>query len=213
MSQSESSPEFDTVFFDNGDYYEGDVVDRVPHGQGTMFYANGVTRSCNWLYGLPLTRPEPDTKIPGYSDDRYQKLITVNGSTFVVGFGYDNDTIANSFGVSKFIRGIRIHRNTAVLVSIESSVYRDGIGWEKDTDGEYIFEYTGEGLEGDQEMAGGNFFLKNSHKGLFLFVKRKANDYVFFGEVEVKRMEEAIEPDKNSCARKVFKFILRRVVV
>ena len=62
-------------------------------------------------------------------------------------------------------------------------------------------------------MAGGNFFLKNSHKGLFLFVKRKANDYVFFGEVEVKRMEEAIEPDKNGCARKVFKFILRRVVV
>ena len=213
MSQSEPSPEFDTVFFDNGDYYEGDVVDRVPHGIGTMYYANGVTRTCNWLYGLPLTRPEPDTKIPGYSDDHYQKLITVNGSIFVVGYGYDNDTIANSFGVSKFIRGIRIHRDIAVLVSIESSVYRDGIGWEKDTDEEYIFEYTGEGLEGNQEMVGGNFFLKNSHKGLFLFVKRKANDYVFFGEVEVKRIEEAIEPDKNGCARKVFKFILRRVVV
>ena len=213
MSQPEPSPEYDTIYFDNGDYYEGDAINRVPHGTGTMYYANGITRTCEWLYGLPLTRPKPDTKIPGYSDDHYQKLITVNGNTFCVGFGYDNDTLADSFGVSRFIRGIRIHHNRAVLLSTGSSVYRDGIGWEKDSDGEYIFEYTGEGLDGNQQMDGGNYFLKNSDGGLFLFVKRSPNDYVVFGEVEVKRIEEAIEPDRNGIARKVFKFILRRVVV
>ena len=109
--------------------------------------------------------------------------------------------------------GIRIHHNRAVLLSTGTSVYRDGIGWEKDSDGEYVFEYTGEGLDGNQQMDGGNYFLKNSDGGLFLFVKRSPNDYVFFGEVKVKRIEEAIEPDRKGIARKVFKFILRRVAV
>lgn len=212
MSSKETTPEFDTISFDNGDYYEGDVLNHLPHGQGTMYYINGITRTCYWLYGLPITRAVPDTKIPGYDDNRYQKDVVVNGETFCVGFGYDNDTISDAFGISKFIRGIRVHRDKAVLYSIENSVYRDGYGWEKDEDGEYVFVYTGEGLEGDQKMDRGNYFLKNSvTKGLYLFIKRRPNDYVFYGVVCVKRIEEAIEPDKNGNNRKVFKFILRRL--
>ena len=214
MSPADSHSEIDTVMFDNGDYYEGEVVNRVPHGTGTMYYSNGITLTAKWLYGLPLTHSDPDTKIPYYSDEKYQKLITINGSIFCVGYGYDNNSISTAFGVSKFIRGIRVHRNKAVLFSLDNSVYRDGIGWEKDSDGEYIFVYTGEGLIGNQEMTKGNYFLGNSNgKGLFLFVRRKSNDYTFYGSVEVKRIEEAIEPDKNNINRKVFKFILRRVSV
>lgn len=214
MSSSEPQPEFDTVSYDNGDYYEGDVVNRVPHGMGTMYYADGTQRTCKWLYGLPLTHPNPDTKIPGYSDKKYQSLITINGYIFSVGNGYFNETISDAFGISRFIRGIRVHHDKAVLFSLDNAVYRDGIGWEKDDDGEYIFVYTGEGLHGDQEMSRGNFFLKNSKgKGVYLFVKRRSNDYTFYGEVEVKRIEEATEPDAEGRKRKVFKFILRRLAV
>ncbi len=208
----EVTPEFDTIVFDNGDYYEGEVINRTPHGQGTMFYISGVTLTSYWLYGLPITRKEPDTKIPGYDDDNYQRDVIIDGYTFCVGYGYYNNDISTAFGISKFIRGIRIHHDKAVLYSIENSVYRDGYGWEKDDDGEYIFVYTGEGLEGDQNMDRGNFFLKNSNdKGLYLFVRRRSNDYVFNGIVGVKRVEEAIEPDKYGKNRKVFKFILRRL--
>ena len=210
MPPSTTSPVFDTVFFDNEDYYEGDTIDRVPHGFGTMYYADGEEREGYWFCGLPVTGAKPDEKIPGYSKDHYQNLVTINGGIFSVGQGYMNDSIAEYFGVSKFIRGIRIHRNRAVLFSVDNSVYKDGIGWEKDADGEYIFKYTGEGLDGDQEMSNGNFFLKNSHGGLFLFVRRRANDYIFHGEVEVKRIEQDIEPDRKHNQRKVFKFILRR---
>ena len=34
---------FDTVDYDNGDYYEGQVLNRIPHGEGTMYYADGET--------------------------------------------------------------------------------------------------------------------------------------------------------------------------
>lgn len=214
MSPAELQSEFDTIDYENGDYYEGEAVNRVPHGEGTMYYARGnkcSERSGYWLYGLPVSRAEPDSKIPGFSDKRYQSLIVVNSHTFCVGYGYDNSSIAEAFGVSTFIRGIRIHHEKAVLFSLDNTVYRDGIGWENDTDGESVFIYTGEGLEGDQEMSRGNLFINNSRDGgLYLFVKRRNNDYTFYGEVELKRKEEATEPDKNGNARKVFKFVLRR---
>ena len=211
MPSSTDSPEFDTIYFDNGDYYEGYVINGIPHGKGTMFYADGTDRDGEWLSGMPITSTRIDTKIPGYSDNHYRNSVTIGYKTMFVGNGYYNEEISNFFGVSKFIRGIRIHRDIAVLFSLENSVYRDGFGWEKDSDGEYIFVYTGEGLEDDQVMNKGNFFVNNSHGGLYLFVRKKPNDYVFHGEVAVKRCETAVEPDRNGKQRKVFKFILRRV--
>jgi len=131
---------------------------------------------------------------------------------FCVGYDYDNKTIPEAFGVSSFIRGIRTHRDDCVLLSMGSGVYQDGIGWETDRDGGCVFVYTGEGLEGDQELTYGNRFLRySSGKNIYLFVKRKSNGYVFHGKVVVKRTETADEADKNGRMRKVFKFVLRRV--
>lgn len=209
---SSQTPEFDTIFYENGDYYEGDALDRQPHGQGTMYYDNGDIRKGYWLYGTPITKNIVDRKIPFCDSNTYTNSVSVNYCNFVVGYGYDNATIAEAFGISKFISGIRLHGNCAVLVSLDDSVYRDGIGWEPDYDDEPIFRYTGEGLEGNQTMTRGNYFLGNSYdKDIFLFVRRKPNDYTFNGKVRVKRVDSAIEPDKRGHNRNVFKFILRRV--
>ena len=78
------------------------------------------------------------------------------------------------FRTNGFIRGIRTHRDVAVLFSTGDSVYMDGKGWEPDNDSEPVFSYTGEGLRGDQAMKGGNLFLKNSvGKKVYLFVQEE----------------------------------------
>ncbi len=211
MPKISESPLFDTIFFDNGDYYEGEAVDRVPNGQGTMYYESGVTRTGFWHNGVPITRNAHDSAIPGVGDPNYQNTYHLRGIDLAVGYGYDAGLIAETFEISKYISGIRIHRNNAVLFSLSDSVYRDGLGWQDDFDGEKIFIYTGEGLTGNQSMTRGNQFLAHSNgKGIFLFVKRKPNDYVFHGRVEVKRIEDSREPDRNGIDRLVYKFVLRR---
>ena len=200
---------FDTVMFDNGDYYEGQVLGRVPHGEGTMFYEDGRTVTCRWIYGLPSIGKK-DECIPEEGSERDR--VIVNDHILYVGYAYDNETITQVFGVSGFIRGIRLHHDRAVLLSMGEGVYKDGAGWELDNDGDHIFVYTGEGLHGDQEYTAGNLFLKKSAgKGVYLFVKRKKNEYVFHGQVIVKRVEESQEADSSGTIRKVFKFVLARI--
>ena len=148
---------YDTVLFDNGDYYEGQVLGRVPHGEGTMFYDDGRTVTCKWIYGNPVWGKK-DGCIPKEGSERDRVLV--NDHVLYVGYAYDNETIAHIFGVSKFIRGIRLHRDRAVLLSMGEGVYKDGSGWELDEDNDYIFVYTGEGLDGDQELTAGNLFLR-----------------------------------------------------
>ena len=202
--------EFDTIMFDNGDYYEGQVLGRVPHGEGTMFYDDGRTVTCKWIYGNPVIGKK-DERIPDEGSERDRVLI--NNQILYVGYGYSNETITQVFGVSRFIRGIRLHHDRAVLLSMGEGVYQDGSGWEKDEDGDDIFVYTGEGLDGDQELTAGNLFLKKSAgKGVYLFVKRRPNEYVFHGQVVVKRIiDDAQEKDRRGIMRRVFKFILCRV--
>jgi len=198
--------EYDTVMFDNGDYYEGQVLGRVPHGEGTMYYDDGSTVTCKWIYGLPVIGSR-DESIPGEGSERDK--VYINDQILYVGYAYDNDTIKDVFGVSGFIRGIRLHHDRAVLMSMGEGVYQDGSGWELDNDGGYIFTYTGEGLDGDQKFTDGNLFLKKSAgKGVYLFVKRRPNEYVFHGQVIVKRIETAQEKDRAGNMRKVFKFVL-----
>ena len=200
---------FDTVYFDNDDYYEGYVLDRVPHGEGRMEYADGRVLAGKWIYGEYMSERR-DESIP--SAEGASDVVKSNGITFCVGYCYDNDTICHAFGISKFYKGIRTHRDICVLLSMGSGVYRDGLGWMSDSDGDHIFTYTGEGLEGDQTLTAGNRFLYySSGKYVYLFVKRKPNRYVFNGRVAVKRKYTAIEPDKHERVRTVYKFDLVRV--
>ena len=55
---------FDTVCFDNDDYYEGQVLNRVPHGEGTMYYSDGRTVAGKWIYGEHVSGTR-DERIPG----------------------------------------------------------------------------------------------------------------------------------------------------
>ena len=200
----------DTICYDNGDYYEGQVIGRLPHGEGTMFYIDGNTITCKWIYGTPVIGKR-DERIPGEGSERDRVII--NNHTLYVGYAYDNDTLVSIFKISRFIRGIRLHDDRAVLLSTGQGVYKDGSGWELDPEGgEPIFVYTGEGLQGDQELTFGNRFLKYSlGKEVYLFVKRKKNEYVFNGQVVVKRTETAMEPDAANHMRMVYKFILGKV--
>ena len=117
-----------------------------------------------------------------------------------------------AFRINSFIRGIRTHRDVAVLFSTGDSVYMDGKGWEPDNDREPVFSYTGEGLRGDQALKGGNLFLKNRvGKKVYLFVRRRPNEYVFHGQVMVKRVEKAREDDADGMDRMVYRFILSKV--
>ncbi len=200
---------FDTVYFENDDYYEGYVLDRIPHGEGKMWYADGRVLAGKWIYGQYMSEGR-DGSIP--SDNAKSDIATANGITFCVGYCYDNDTISQAFGVSRFYRGIRAHHDTCVLLSMGSGVYKDGLGWAQDDDGGYVFTYTGEGLEGDQTLTSGNRFLYySSGKYVYLFVKRKPNRYVFNGRVAVKRKYTVTEPDRLKRERKVYKFDLVRI--
>ncbi len=201
---------FDTVYYDNGDYYEGYTVNRLPHGEGTMFYADNVVLTCKWIYGSPV-KGNRDEKIPSGNESVIQR-IDVGGNTFYLGYGYSNDLISQAFSINPYIQGIRFYRNNCVLFVVDKSVYKDGSNWEIDFDGEPIFVYTGRGQKGNQEWGRENSYLKNStDKRVVLFVRRKPDEYVFHGQVAVKRIEEAIEKDKTGTDRKVFKFILRRI--
>lgn len=200
---------FDTIFFDNGDYYEGQVLDRIPHGEGTMYYESGETIAGKWIYGENV-KGKYDDRVPRSNSrrDRYD----INNHTLYVGYGYSKEVLVNTFQISGFIRGIRTHHDFIVLLSMDKSIYRDGKGWEIDEDGDQVFVYTGEGKKGDQTMTHGNLALKNSmFKRVFLFVSRKTNEYVFHGQVLVKKIETSIEPDDTGNNRKVFKFILSRM--
>ena len=116
------------------------------------------------------------------------------------------------FRNNRFIRGIRTHRDVAVLFSTGDSVYMDGKGWEPDNDREPVFSYTGKGLRGDQALKGGNLFLKNRvGKKVYLSVRRRPNEYVFHGQVMVKRVEKAREDDADGRDRMVCRFILSKV--
>ena len=200
---------FDTIFFENGDYYEGHVIDRVPHGEGTMYYDDGMTVSGRWLYGEHVLGSR-DAKVSAKTGP-CTEVVKSNGHVFCLGYCYESDAISDAFGVSRFIRGIRTHRDDCVLLSTGSSIYIDGFGWEKDADGEETFVYTGEGQDGDQALTYGNRFLYSSAgKNVYLFIRRRPREYVFHGKVSVKRIETAIEPDRRGSARTVYKFILRR---
>jgi hypothetical protein len=121
-----------------------------------------------------------------------------------------NRELMDAFRVSS-MGGIRISKTTNVIVlvtSVDNAVYQDR--WK---DG--VFSYTGEGMKGDQAMAKGNLALANSASSgtpLLLFFKRKTNEYVFEGEVQLSA-EPTVEQqqDETGLMRCVFMFPLKLV--
>jgi hypothetical protein len=78
-----------------------------------------------------------------------------------------------------------------------------------------VFHYTGQGLKGDQIMAGNNDGLKNATSNgqkIHLFWKYNQNsDHKYVGEVKVERIDEEIQNDQDDLPRKVFVFSLRPI--
>lgn len=85
--------------------------------------------------------------------------------------------------------------------------YRDR--WEGET-----FYYTGEGLQGPQQMTHGNLALQNNitqYFPVFGFQKRATGGYQYLGRFKVKAVQTEEQPDDAGNRRTVFVFAMARV--
>ena len=110
-------------------------------------------------------------------------------------------------------KGINPTENTVVLISSISKnggtfVYHDR--WTEE--GDYI--YSGEGQEGDQEMARGNLALANADKDgkeIRLYVKFSAQDYYYQGVFRLVDYTYENDTGRDGKVRKEYKFRLKKV--
>ncbi len=133
-----------------------------------------------------------------------------NGQDFAPGDVLTNRHLMDFFRVGN-MRGIRISKTTgAVLVisSVSNALYKDR--WQ-----DSVFEYTGEGRYGDQDMTGGNLAIADSPRSgapLLLFFKRATNAYEFQGEVRLMGEPRAEQQeDEHGLVRRVWVFALAAV--
>ena len=42
------------IFYENGDYYEGEIDFDLPFGKGRMTFKDGTKKSCEWFNGNPI---------------------------------------------------------------------------------------------------------------------------------------------------------------
>lgn len=108
--------------------------------------------------------------------------------------------------------GGRVSNETKTIVLIYDyvdSIYHDR--WLNN-----ILHFTGQGLEGDQDLHSGfNHTLNNSERfcfELFLFEVRKRGEYTYRGRIEkAGKPYSETQPDKNGNDRIVWMFPVKRV--
>lgn len=125
----------------------------------------------------------------------------------MVGNVYTNAQLNEETGCS-IMGGIRVAHSTRsiVLVHVPGSVYND----RTDPAESRIFLYTGQGLEGDQELTRGNLALANvniTDVTIHFYIKERPNEYRYQGEYQlVGDMFEEEQLDQNGDLRNVFMF-------
>lgn len=130
----------------------------------------------------------------------------------MVGNVYTNAQLNEETGCS-IMGGIRVAHSTRsiVLVHVPGSVYNDRI----DPADSRIFLYTGQGLEGDQELTRGNLALSNvniTDVTIHFYIKERPNEYRYQGEYQlVGDVFEEEQLDQNGDLRNVFMFPITAV--
>lgn len=136
--------------------------------------------------------------------DQIQKINHLN-----IGDVFTRDQLMSLFKISGQSGIMKTNRlNSLVLITSESnSVYGDSLV----TEGTIL--YTGEGLEGDQELTKNNSTLYHSKENnlpIYLFTKDKNRRYIFEGEVELyDKPFQVSEKDIHGITRLVWKFPLQ----
>lgn len=156
----------------------------------------------------------PNELIADYLKRNYKKELNHYEGIpdLIIGKIYNNFEIANTFQCSN-MGGMRRSKKTNTLVLIakhNNKLYDDK--W----DNNGIFNYTGMGTKGDQELNfGQNITLAQSKTNkvkIHLFESYKANEYSYTGEVELAGdIYTKEEYDINGNLRKVLKFPLKKL--
>ena len=161
----------------------------------------------------------PDTTLLIKNDSqgiRLTELKEIKSTVIKKGQILSNDELMHNFGVGN-MGGIRHSKknNLLILCSTESNDYHDVID-----DASGLITFTGEGREGDQEVAKGNSKIVNSIDTLMLFFKEKPQEpgskkrgaldnlYEFVGKVKYLKYYWKDESDKDGKIRKALKFVL-----
>ncbi len=128
---------------------------------------------------------------------------------------YTYRELENKYGIAirYFGRGINVSQDCIVLISrikdtADFYVYHDR--WIKQ--GEYIF--SGEGLNGDQQLKRGNYAVVNAKRDkrpIYLYLKFSSTDYLYQGEFELIDYYQEDDHGADGKLRKEYKFHLRRV--
>ena len=180
-----------------------------------------VKRSPRGKYYLPghtVAAPASIRTAPGGKSALVQfGVVSGSGSGFSVddrlimpGDVMTNRELMDALHVSNMggIRVSRATRSVVIVSSADNTLYKDR--WQ---DG--VFNYTGKGQYGDQEMTGGNAAIADSRQSgdhLVLFFKRKANQYEFQGEVRLAEDPKSEQQaDENGMMRRVWVFPLTAI--
>jgi len=147
-----------------------------------------------------------------------RKTYSDDPTSYVKNEYYIQKEIRKSLGLGT-MRGINLKRQQNIIVIFsnahalkpnQNNVYID----KYDSKTGYYY-YTGEGLEGDQPMSGGNLALKKAketNKKVHLFWQHTlGSDHQYVGKVEVKYYGTKDQYDKNGRLRKVHVFLLKPI--
>ena len=147
-----------------------------------------------------------------------QKTYPNDPTSYVKNEYYIQKEVRKSLGLGT-MRGINLQKQQNIIVIFsnahalkpnQNNVYID----KYDSETGY-YHYTGEGLEGDQDMNGGNLALKNAketNKQVHLFWQHTlGSDHQYVGEVDVTYDGTKNQHDKNNHLRKVHVFLLKPI--
>ena len=180
-------------------------VRRSPRGQ---YYLHGHV-----VFPVPLPTVRGGARLPSFEQGTalgQGEGFVFGGRSVAPGDSLTNKDLMSAFAVGS-MRGIRVSRPTGCILLISSadnSLYKD-----RSHDG--VFDYTGEGRYGDQEMTRGNLAIAESATSgqrMLLFFKRKPNVYEYQGDVRLgaePRMEQ--QEDEAGLLRRVWLFSLSGV--
>ena len=224
----------------NGTWADGKIISACLSSDGTKIYAVVQFDDGNQKMYEIDTLLFSDKSLEKRISDLYQQLpeqkppegpnltlIDVGPTIISVGSNYHPEYMARQpvftmkeveeeFGVHTLqFKGINYAKDAPSVVivsvlknSVDHFVYYDY--WDENGD----FIYTGEGLNGDQELTKGNLAIYNAEnvgRAISLFIRPYSNTYIYQGDFELVNWYWKSEPGANGKMRNAIKFRLRKV--
>ena len=137
---------------------------------------------------------------------------------FEEGDWVDSKTWSEAFGVSPYIRGISISKKNKLIVCVSTEESKDvpyQDKWYSRNEWDGVL-YTGEGLEGDQVLKGGNKRLELDKSAYFFRKKKGDSEYLYCGKFVMvpaspgtPNPKSDLQPDVTGKRRNVWLFHMK----